>query len=152
MERVRYEIVIDAPRPHVWHVMLDDEGYRDWTSAFGAGSHYVGRWEEGEKLLFLAPDDEGTKGMVSRVAALRPNAFVSLEHLGIVANGVEDTTSEAAREWAPAREDYTLSDRDGGTHLLIEMDMAPEHRAMFDELWSRALERLRALAEGSRNG
>jgi hypothetical protein len=93
---------INAPKDLVWRTMLEDETYRQWTSAFHEGSYAVTDWKPGSKALFLAPDGSG---MVSRVADHRPNEHLSLEHLGIVRNGVEDTTSTDVLVWAGARRD-----------------------------------------------
>ena len=38
--------------------MLDDKTYRIWTEAFMAGSHYVGDWNQGSEILFLAEVNE----------------------------------------------------------------------------------------------
>src|SRR5688572_26021299 len=111
MEKLRQTIFINAPRERVWDVMLSDETYRQWTSAFNPGSYYKGDWKEGSKILFLGPnpDGSGEGGMVSRIKENRPHEFISIEHLGIVQNGVEDTESEEAKKWAPAYENYTFT-------------------------------------------
>lgn len=152
MEKLRSDITIKAPRKTVWHAMLDDAPYRRWTRVFAEGSRYEGDWNEGSKLVFLSDHDGGASGMVSRVARNRPYEFVSIEHLGILRDGVEDTTSEAAAEWAPAFENYTFEDVEGGTRVVVEMDVAEKHHEMFAELWPRALEALREVAEDSPDG
>lgn len=86
--------------------------------------------------------------MVSEIAELELHRRVSIRHLGFVAQGVEDTTSEAVRAWAPAYEDYTLEPVDAGTHLVIDLDVAPAWLGPMDALWPRALEALRAGCEG----
>ncbi len=151
MKTLHFSTTIAAPKVTVWHAMLDDAPYRDWTSAFNPGSFYRGDWSEGSKILFLGPDPEtgGEGGMVSRIAANRPYEFISIEHLGVVANGVEDTTSEAATRWAPAFENYHFREQDGATEVRVEMDVLEEHGPMFEALWPRALARLKALAEAA---
>ena len=99
-------------------------------------------------MLFLAPDNGGEMGMVSRIKTIRLHEHVSIEHLGIVQNGKEDTSSDAAREWAGALENYTFKDRGDGTEVLVEMDTSETYREMFEETWPKALRRLRELAEG----
>lgn len=152
MKTLHFSTVIDAPKETVWHAMLDDAPYRDWTSAFQPGSYYVGDWSEGSKILFLGPDPEGggEGGMVSRIAENREYEFISIEHLGVVTNGVEDTTSEVARAWAPAFENYTFRERDGATELRVDIDVVDEHISMFEEMWPRALDRLKVLSEQAR--
>ena len=149
MQKLHFSILINAPKDKVWHSMLDDKPYREWTKAFHEGSYYKGSWEKGSKILFLGPDpktgEEG--GMVSRIAENKPYEFISIEHLGIVQNGVEDTTSEAARKWAPAFENYTFNDKDGATEVLVDIDIEDEHVQMFNEMWPEALRKLKELAE-----
>ena len=149
MEKLRQKIFINAPRAHVWDVMLADDTYREWTSAFHPGSYYKGDWSEGSKILFLGPgtDGAGEGGMVSRIRENRPHEFISVEHLGIVQDGVEDTESAAAKAWAPAYENYTFADSDGGTELTIEMDIQAEQKENFEKLWADALSRLKTIAE-----
>ena len=149
MEKLRQTIFINAPRSRVWDVMLADDTYRDWTSVFSPGSYYKGDWSQGSKILFLgpSPDGAGEGGMVSRIAENRLHEFISVEHLGIVQNGVEDTESAAAKKWAPAYENYTFADRNGGTELTIEMDIQGDQKETFDKMWADALARLKAIAE-----
>jgi hypothetical protein len=85
--------------------------------------------------------------MVSRIAENRPYEFISIEHLGLVKDGVEDTTSEVARQWAPAYENYTFRERDGATEVRVDLDVVDEHAPMFEEMWPRALSRLKELGE-----
>src|SRR5688500_11936760 len=148
MEKLRQSIRINAPRERVWDVMLADDTYRQWTNAFHPGSYYKGDWSEGSKILFLGPGpDGGEGGMVSRIKENRPHEFISIEHLGIVHNGVEDTESAEAKKWAPAYENYTFADKNGGTELSIEMDMDPNAKEKFEEMWRNALTQLKQIAE-----
>lgn len=149
MEKLRQTIFINAPRERVWDVMLADDTYRQWTSAFNPGSYYKGDWKKGSKILFLGPnpDGSGEAGMVSRIRENTPHEFISIEHLGIVHNGVEDTESAEAKKWAPAYENYTLAAKAGGTELTIEMDIEEKEKQNFEKMWVDALARLKEIAE-----
>lgn len=151
MEKLRQTIFIKAPRERVWDVMLTDETYRQWTSAFHPGSYYKGDWSEGSKILFLGPNpDGGEGGMVSRIRENRRHEFVSIQHLGIYRDGVEDTESAEAKQWGgTATENYTFTDKDGGTELSIEMDIDAKEKENFEAMWLKALTRLKEIAEGS---
>jgi hypothetical protein len=129
--------------------MLDDRTYREWTRAFNPGSYYRGDWNEGSKILFLGPDPETGEegGMVSRIAESKRYESVSIEHLGIVRDGKEDTTSEIARKWTPAFENYTFKERDGGTEVLVDVDVEDEYVESFQQMWHDALQELKELAE-----
>lgn len=114
MQKVYFSIIINAPKEKVWDTMLEDKTYRIWTEAFMPGSHYVGDWSNGSKILFLAPDKEGKMGgMVSRIKENRKYDFVSIEHLGVVSDGKEDTTSAEIQIWAGGLENYTLKEKNG---------------------------------------
>lgn len=147
MQKIHVSIFIRASREKVWDIMLSDATYREWTKVFKDGSYYQGSWEQGSKMLFLAPEEGGEMGMVSRIAENRPYEYLSIEHRGFLKDGVEDTTSEAVKEWAGAYENYTFIDKDGGTELVIDMDSSDTERAFMEEAWKRGLERLKILAE-----
>jgi hypothetical protein len=148
MDKLHFSIVINAPKAKVYETMLQDKTYRIWTEAFTAGSHYVGNWSEGSKILFLAPDKEGkVGGMVSRIKENRKNDFVSIEHLGVVSDGKEDTTSEAVKPWAGSLENYTFKENNGQTEVLVEMDITEEYKEMFEGMWHKALQKLKEISE-----
>ena len=85
--------------------------------------------------------------MVSRIAENRPYEFISIEHLGIIQNGVEDTTSDEARKWAPAYENYTFKEKDGATEVLVSLDVDEQEKELFNEMWLEALNKLKEIAE-----
>jgi uncharacterized protein YndB with AHSA1/START domain len=142
--KLTFSISIAAPKELVWHTMLDDQTYRQWTSVFQEGSYAVTDWKQGSKALFLSPDGSG---MASRIAEHRPNEFLSLQHVGLVKNGVEDTTSAEVAQWAGAHENYTLREDVGTVTLTIDMDTTDEHKQYFEETWPRALAALKDLSE-----
>jgi uncharacterized protein YndB with AHSA1/START domain len=148
MERLHFTIDIDAPREKVWKTMLEDRTYRDWTTAFMPGSYYEGDWSEGSKIRFLGPGEGGKlDGMVSRIKQNRPYEYVSIEHYGIVHDSVEDTTSDEVKKWAGAQENYIFEPRNGGTELRIELDTDDDYKDMFQDMWPKALQRLKELSE-----
>jgi len=145
MEMLKFSTSIKAPKENVWKVLWDDSSYRKWTSAFHEGSYAeTDNWKEGRKVLFLSP---GGNGMVSTVAANRPNEFMSFKHLGEIKDGVEDTTSEKVKEWAGATENYTLEENNGVTELVMEMEINEEFKEMFINIWPKALEQVKILSE-----
>jgi hypothetical protein len=85
--------------------------------------------------------------MVSRIAENKPYEFISIEHLGIVHNGVEDTTSAEARKWAPAYENYTFKEKDGATEVLVDIDIDEKEAETFNNMWPAALQKLKEIAE-----
>jgi L-rhamnose mutarotase len=150
MQKLYYSIEINAPKEKVWNTMLEDKTYREWTKVFNEISYYEGTWEKGSKMLFLGPDSKTGEigGMVSRIVENKPYEYISIEHVGIIKDGVEDTTSEEATKWTPAFENYTLKEMDGKTEVLVELDSAEEYVKMFEEMWPKGLEKLKELSEG----
>jgi hypothetical protein len=126
--------------------MLGKDTYRQWTEAFQPGSDFEGSWDEGSKIHFV---DGSKSGMASRIKENKLHSKIVIEHLGLVHDGVEDTTSAEATKWTPALETYEFETYDGGTRLNVTMQTDEEYRSMFEEMWPRALQRLKELAEQS---
>jgi len=150
MQKLTTSIHINAPVKKVWDTMLDPVTYAEWTAPFNpGGSTYQGNWEQGSEIRFIGPDpktgEEG--GMFSRIAENRLHEFISIEHIGIIKNGIVDTTSDEVKKWAPAFENYTFTEKDGGTEVVVEMDVDEDYKAMFEEMWPKALQSLKELAE-----
>jgi len=146
VRRVQFSTIIAAPAERVYALRIDPESFKRWTTPFIEGSYFEGSWQEGERIRFLAPNGEG---MVAEIAENRPNAFISIRHLGFVANGVDDTESEALRAWAPAYENCTLLSMPGGTKIVVDQNVLGDFEDFMAEAWPQALARLKALCEGS---
>lgn len=150
MNKLHFSITIKAPRERVWDTMLSQDTYQSWTEVFGPGSHFVGDWNLGSKILFLAPDETGQmSGMIGRIKENQLYEYVSVEYIGVVLAGEEDTSSEEAMNVAGALEKYTFKEVDGYTELRVDMDMddGDEFEEMFQEIWPQALQKLKELAE-----
>ena len=146
MKPMLFSITIRATKERVWNTMLQQETYRIWTAEFGEGSYYEGSWEQGKKIRFLGPDGSG--GMTSVIAENKPYQFISIKHLGIVKNGIDDTESPEAKAWSTAYENYTFAERGGSTELKVELSAIPaEFEQYMSEAWPRALAKLKALCE-----
>jgi hypothetical protein len=150
MEKLHFEIVINAPVEEVWDKMLEQESYKEWTKPFNAGgSWYEGSWEKGSKIKFIGPNPETGElgGMLSEIADNQKYQFVSIKHLGIMNNGVEDYESEEVKKWTPAFENYTFEAVPEGTKLLVDVDTNQEYSVMFKDMWPKALEILKSISE-----
>lgn len=150
MGMLTYTIDIKASKEKVWKIMFDEKTYREWTAVFHEGSYFEGSWDEGSNIRFLAMDEGKLNGMFSRVIKNTPYEHLSLEHLGEIRDGREDTTSESAREWVGAHENYSFSEDLGITTLVVSMDGAgldEKMKEMFEGLWPPALAKLKEMAE-----
>jgi hypothetical protein len=142
--RLHYRTTIAAPVPTVWRLLTDRETYRRWTAPFADGSDFQGSWEQGAKIRFTAPSGDG---MLAEIAENREHEYLSIRHLGMIQNGVEDTTSDAVRAWAPAYENYTFTAVPEGTRLEVELDVSEEWAGHMDAAWPKALAVLKAISE-----
>ena len=148
MEKLRYSVTINAPVQDVWTTMLSDATYRQWTSVFNSDSYFEGDWSQGSEIRFLGPDGDGSlAGMIATVEENRPNELISLRYIGQIVNGEDDTTSEAAKSFMGAHENYAFSAVGGVTTVDVELDSEDEFVAMFDEAWPLALEKLKDMVE-----
>ena len=147
MEKINFDVSINALKEKVWNTLWQDASYRKWTSVFSESSYAVtDNWKEGTQVLFL--DAKGS-GMVSMVSENKPNAYMSIKHLGEVKDGIEDTTSERVQQWKGAMENYTLTETPAGTDLKIELEgnLPEEFKEYFLSTWPKALEKVKELAE-----
>lgn len=146
MPNLKFSIFINAPKEKVWNTLLEDATYREWTKPFNATSYFKGDWSEGSKMLFLGTDEEGKNegGMVTLIAKNIPFEHISLQHLGMIENGVEkplDIKGEAF-------ENYILTEKDGGTQVDIDLiNISDSWIEMMTTMWPRALDILKVLAE-----
>lgn len=148
IDKLHFEVFIEAPVDQVFRTMLEDKAYREWTSPFHPGSFFRGIWGEGEKILFIGPDEKGNEaGMVSRVVRFIPNKQVSLEHYGLYHNGEEITEGPEVKIWAGSKEEYFFKERDNGTILKVATDSNREYKEYFLDVWPKALQILKEICE-----
>lgn len=146
---MHFEIEIQAPAKKVWAIMLEPDTYQQWTTAFGPTSYYEGSWEKGSRIRFLGAEGSG---MVSEIAENKPFSYLSIKHLGMIRNGVEDTSSEDAKNWRNAFENYTFTEKGSVTRLEVDLnfEITPEStdmKEMFEGMWPAALLKLKGMCE-----
>lgn len=146
MNTLKFSITINAPRQKVWDTMLEDATYREWTKPFNETSYYKGDWSEGSKILFLGTDKNGENegGMISRIAKNIPLEYISIQHLGVIENGVEKPWEEGSEGF----ENYSFKEKEGSTVVDIELTNLPDsYLDMMNIMWPKALEILKTLSE-----
>lgn len=139
-----------APPERVHQVMLNKPSYEQWTKYFNpdGGSSFEGDWSPRSTMRFVGASEDGkVSGMLSRVQEQRPGERVHVEHIGLVVDGREDTTSDFVREWVPAHEIYTFTPVEGGTELAVQVDVADAQAGEFAAIWPKALATLKELVE-----
>jgi hypothetical protein len=144
MKKTNFSVKINAPKEKVWKVLWDNTTYNAWTSVFGEGSHVITDWKEGSEVLFLSGNGEG---MFSTIARKIPNEFMSFKHHGIVKDKMKQPQNEETKDWTGATENYTLTDKDGETELIVELDVIDKLEEYFKNTFPEALEKIKELSE-----
>jgi hypothetical protein len=139
MVTLKYKIYIDAPREKVWENLWNDKSYRQWTDAFTIGSHAVSDWNESDHIQFL---DGKKNGMFGNIETKIDNEVMVFKHLGDILGGVE-----MERDWAGAREQYFLLNREGKTKVKVSVDVLAEYVDYMNEVFPKALEKLKLITE-----
>lgn len=144
MENLRFSVDVNAPRQHVWNVMLDLDTYREWTGAFHEDSTYEGGWNEGDEIRFLGPNDDGkASGLFGTIVENRPYELVVIRYLGEIQNDVEKRNGPAVGLY----ESYSFSETDGVTTLVVELEVPDEWADGMRSMWSVAIVTIKRLAE-----
>ncbi|WP_428665619.1 SRPBCC domain-containing protein [Runella sp.] len=146
MERLEFNIDINASKQKVWNVLWNDTTYPQWTAVFTEGSRAESDWKEGSKVLFL--DGKGD-GLVSKIETLDENNTMVFKHLGEMSKGVEKPSDAKSMEWEGATESYFLKEADGVTSLEVELFGTEEHKTYFESMFPKALDVVKQLAEQS---
>lgn len=149
MNKVSKSIVINARPEIVWETVVDPRKYEEWTRPFAEDSYFEGGWNQGDSIHFLSKNPDGkAEGMAAEIAESRYPEFISIRHIGLVSDGEVDTTSDEAKSWAPAYENYTLEKvAEDQTKFTVDVDTEDEYLEMFENMWPKALELVKDISE-----
>jgi uncharacterized protein YndB with AHSA1/START domain len=139
MEKLLFEIQINASPEKVWDVLWSEMTYRQWTTAFTEGSFYQGTLEEGSIVKFFDPNNNG---MYGRVEKNIPHQEIKFLHLGEIYDGVE-----TPQDWGEATEAYILEENDEGTKLKSEINTPTEFKEFFEDKFPKALAIVKNLSQ-----
>jgi hypothetical protein len=144
MQTLVFNISIQATPEKIWKILWNPETYPKWTAPFMPGSHFKGTLEEGQRVKFLSPEQDG---MVSLVDKLTPNEFVAFQHVGILKKGVEQPNDDEARKWVGAIESYRLTPQGGHTNLEVWVDTDEDYIDFMKEKFTASLDIVKQLSE-----
>ena len=151
MKKQFYTQEIDASAEKVYNTILgidNIETYNQWTAEFNPTSTYEGSWDKGSKMYFTGTDEHGKKGgMIAEIAENIPNKFVSIRHYGMLDGENEITEGPEVEKWAGGLENYIFAENNGVTTVTVEIDVAEEYLEYFDTSWTKALKKLKEVAE-----
>lgn len=143
-KKIKKSIDINASKERVWDVLLNNKFTQIWHAEFSEGSHAETDWKVGSKASFT---DKSKGGLVGKVITHEPNEVIAVEYQGVVVNGVEDYSSNDARNVQGGLEKYQLSEKKGVTHLSIACDMGEVFFESMSLAWDKALQKIKQLSE-----
>ena len=144
LQTIKKSIGINAPKEKVWTVLVQEPYNLDWYDEFSPGTRAESDWKPDSRVLFK--DSKGN-GMVAWIESFIPHSLLTLRYEGGINEGVEDYTSEMAKDMKGGHEIYRLSGENGQTLLSIESDMMEEYFEMMSKAWDLALEKIKAMSE-----
>lgn len=147
MGKLTFTTTINAPVSKVRHTMLDKTTYEQRTTIFCEGSTYDWSREQGASIKFTDPQGYG---MIAEIAENRPNEFISIRHLWEMMKDEKTSESKVTMydAWTHTYENYTFSEQDGVTTVVVDMDGLPEeYLPMFEEMRPKSLEKLKEICE-----
>ena len=147
MENISFQVKINAAKEKVWNCLWDLIYYQTWTSVFAEISTVItDNWKEGSKIFFV---DHSGNGMVSKILCNKENGTMTFQHLGMIKDGIEDTTSDEMKTWSGATESYHVVEHEGTTTLSASLDSNEQMKDFFSSTFPLALEKVKGLAEGT---
>ncbi len=151
MQKLQFKKEIKASAQKVYETMLglkNKATYEYWTATFNPTSTYEGSWDKGSKIHFVGVDESGKKGgMASEIVAHQPAGFVSIRHYGFLDGDLEITTGEQVEKWAGGHENYSFQENNGITTVTVDMDTIDEYLEYFNDIYPKALDKLKEISE-----
>jgi uncharacterized protein YndB with AHSA1/START domain len=144
IEKLVFEVDIQAPPEKVWGKLWNAESYKIWTSAFSDGSSMVGELKEGNRIHFV---NENGEGIYSDIVYLKENKWIIFSHIGNIQNGKELPLDEETEKWTGSFESYKLSKNDNSTRLIAEIDNERTSHEVMTEKFSKAFKTLKEICE-----
>lgn len=139
MEKLKFDVAINAPKEKVWKTLWEDKTYRQWTAAFTEGSYAKSDWRQGSRIGFL---DRKGNGMYSVIDKKIDNSQMTFKHLGEIKDGANVKSG-----WEDALESYFLSEKNGMTELKVELDTTEEFLDYFKGVFPKALQLVKQISE-----
>ncbi|WP_298394510.1 SRPBCC domain-containing protein [Flavobacterium sp.] len=144
IQKLVFEVEINAAAEHIWSKMWDKKSYSDWTTPFCAGTYYTGEIEQGSRIHFIAPSFEG---MYSDVFYLIPNKLLIFKHIGNLKDLKEVPLDAESEKWTGSFETYKLNEIDGVTTVIAEIDCVADYINYMKEKFPLALQELKKISE-----
>lgn len=145
IDRLKFEIEINANAQTIWKNMWGKEAYKVWTAPFCEGSYYTGELVKDSRIHFLAPDGSG---MYSDVFFIKEPYNIVFKHIGEVKNFQEQPLDGSALQWTGCFEMYHIREIESGKHkLTAEVDCTKEHITYMSEKFPLGMQKIKETSE-----
>jgi uncharacterized protein YndB with AHSA1/START domain len=144
IERLVFEIEVNATPSVLWHKLWHNGNYTRWTEPFCKGSYIKGKLFSGERVHFLAPSGEG---MYSDITFFKENELLVFSHIGIIQDMKELPINSETEKWTGSFETYRLKQNGDITCLKVEVDTTEEYTEYMKNTFPLALQRLKEITE-----
>ncbi len=141
MNLQHFEIDIHASKERVWDVLWNDKTLKLWAGIVDPGTHMVGELSEGHTVEFISG---GGYGVTSLVVKLVPNEYVLMHHSQDTQDGGKNNRGD---QWTGGKESYTVTENDGLTTLLLNLDVPDELDGVMSSVYPKALDKIKELSE-----
>lgn len=142
MKKIQYSIEIKASKERVWATLWEDVTFRAWANIIDEGTYMKGVMKEGNEIQYISAVNG--YGVTNLIEKLKPNEFVLFSH---IADTKDSGQQERENEWTGGKESYSLTEENGVTKLIVEMDIPQGQEKTFNIRFPLALEHLKTLAE-----
>lgn len=142
IQKLKFEITIQAKAPIVWKIMWEKMTYTLWTKPFTDGCYYIGELKQGNRVHLLSPSGEG---MYSDIVFYKENELIIFKHIGIMKDKKELPLDDNTKKWTGCFETYRLKENQGETTVYVEVDTINEYVEYMNRSFPLALEELKNL-------
>lgn len=142
MKEIQFSIEINASKNRVWKTLWEDTTFRDWANIIDEGTYMKGVMKEGNEIQYIS--SVNGYGVTSLIEKLKPNEFVLLRHS---ADTKESGHQKREKEWTGGKESYSLTEKNGVTTLIVNIDIPIKQEITFNIRFPKALDRIKTLAE-----
>lgn len=145
MITLTFQIEINAAPEKIWEVLWSDLGYRKWTEIFTPGSYAESEdWKTGSLVRFLSPKGHGLYALIEEHI---PNRSMIFKQLGLVNGGINQAIDAETAVWSGCKEIYHLDSSSSHPLLTVTLETQEESVNYFNEVFPKALARIRELTQ-----
>jgi hypothetical protein len=145
MPQLKESIVINSSPQKIHQAIITKNLYEKWAVEFTPGSSFEGSWDVGSKILFTAPNAEGTiDGMISEITENIEAKCIVMRHNGYIMGGKEMLNLPEF----PTYEAYFLNKlSENETEFLLVMETTEKYHEDMQNMWRKAMIKLKELVE-----